>query len=215
MEPLIKNSIVKSTILREIHCRGENLNRAGLKLSENEYNSNSNTSKVDRIDNGQGQQTNHTGHNTPFWVLRITSQKQVVLCQTGQSRVPPTCTDTGEKGGEEFSLATSNLFLQSNENEIQKDVHLRSANENDNHSSTSGNTHDEDQKYWLQSTEEYNDVVKVRPKYRHLWPQQQKSLREDKLKSKIESGKLPAHCGFMKTKPCNTEVKKYLSDKKL
>ena len=163
MEPLIKNSIVKSTILREIYCRGENLNRASLKLSENEYNSNSNTSKVDRIDNDQGQQTNQTGHNTPFWVLPITSQKHVVLCQTGQSRVPPTCTDTGEKGGEKFSLATSNLYLQSNENEIQKDVHPRSANENDNHSSTSGNTHDEDQKYWLQSTEEYNDVVKVRP----------------------------------------------------
>ena len=46
---------------------------------------------------------------------------------------------------------------------IQKDLHPRSQKEDDNHFSASGSTHDEDRKYWLQSTEEYNDVVEVGP----------------------------------------------------
>ena len=60
-----------------------------------------------------------------------------------------------------MSLATSNLFFQGDETKIQKVVYLRCAKEDDNHSSASGSTHDEDQKYWLQSTEEYNDVVEA------------------------------------------------------
>ena len=103
-------------------------------------------------------------------------------------------------------LAASNLLFQSNE--IQKDVLPRCEKEDDNHSSASGSTHDEDQKYWRQSTEEYNDVVVVGPEIsssiasatKIFW---EKPLSEDKLKSKIESGKLPANCGFMKTKRCN------------
>ena len=58
-----------------------------------------------------------------------------------------------------MSLAAPNLFFQGNENEIQKDVYPRGAKEDDNHSSASGSIHDEDQKYWLQSTEGYDDVV--------------------------------------------------------
>ena len=71
----------------------------------------------------------------------------MVSRQSNQSRVPPTCNDTGEKGDDTLSLAASNLFFQSNENEIQKVVYARSAKENDNHSSASGSTHDEDKKY--------------------------------------------------------------------
>ena len=77
----------------------------------------------------------------------------MVSGQNTQTRVPPTCTDTGEIGDEALSLAASNLFFQGNENEIQKDVSARSAKENDNDSSASGSTHDEGQKYWLHSTE--------------------------------------------------------------
>ena len=86
----------------------------------------------------------------------------MVLGQTAQSRVPPTCTDTGKKGEEALSLAASNLFFQSKD-EIKKDAHPHSEKEDDNHSSASGSTYDEDQKCWLQSTEEYNDVVEVGP----------------------------------------------------
>ena len=73
----------------------------------------------------------------------------MVSGQTTETRVLPTCTDTvaGEKGGETLSLAASNLFFQGNENEVQKVVHSRSAKEYGNHSSASGSTHDEDQKY--------------------------------------------------------------------
>ena len=52
--------------------------------------------------------------------------------QTTQSRMPPACTDTGEKSDETLSLAASNLFFQ--DNEIQKDVHPRREKEDDNHS---------------------------------------------------------------------------------
>ena len=41
----------------------------------------------------------------------------------------------------------------------------------------------------------------------------EKPLIEDKLKSKIESGKLPANCRFMKTKRCNTEAWVTLGDR--
>ena len=73
----------------------------------------------------------------------------MVLGQTAQTRVPPTCTDTGEKGDETLSLAASNLIFQGNENETEKVVYPGSVNGDDNHSSASGSTHDEDQKYWL------------------------------------------------------------------
>ena len=100
-----------------------------------------------------------------------------------------------------MSLAASNLFFQ----------------DNDSHSSASGSTHDEDQKYWLQSTEEYDDVVEVGPEIsssmasatKVFW---EKPLSEDRLKSKIESDKLPANCGFIKTKQCNIEVWVTLGD---
>ena len=106
------------------------------------------------------------GHNTPFGIPPNTSHK-----------VPPTCTDSGEKGDEALSLAASNLFFQGNENEIRKVVHSRSAKENHNHSSASGSTHDADQKYWFQSTEEYMMMSwKLDLKYCLLWPQQQKSF---------------------------------------
>ena len=90
--------------------------------------------------------------------------------------------------------------------------------EDDNHSSASDSAHDEDQKHWFQSTEEYNDVVEVGPELsssmasatKIFW---EKSLNEGKLKSKIESGKLPANCGFVKTKRCNTEVWVILGDR--
>ena len=102
-------------------------------------------------------------------------------------------------------LAASNLLFQGNE--IQKDVLPHYEKEDDNHSNASGGTHDEDQKYWYQSTEEYNDVVvgpeifsSIASATKIFW---EKPLSEDKLKSKIESGKLPANCGFMKTKRCN------------
>ena len=158
----------------------------------------------DRNDNDQGQQTSQTGHNTPFGVLSNTSEKPMVLGQTTQtqSRVPPKCTDTGERGYETLSLAASNLFFQGNKNEVQKDVFPSGAKEDDNHSSASGSKHNEDQKYWLQSTEEYDDVTKVGPEVlssmasatKTFW---EKSLIEGKLKSKIESGKLHANCKFM------------------
>ena len=53
---------------------------------------------IDRNDNvyDQGQQTNQTGHNTPFAVLPNISQNPVVSGQTTQSRVPHTCTDNGK-----------------------------------------------------------------------------------------------------------------------
>ena len=41
----------------------------------------------------------------------------------------------------------------------------------------------------------------------------EKPLSKDKLKSKIESGKLRANSGFMKTKRCNTEVWVTLGDR--
>ena len=93
---------------------------------------------------------------------------------------------------------------------IQKDVHPRSQKEDDNHFSASGSTHDEDRKYWLQSTEEYNDVVEVGPQVspsmasatKIFW---EKPLSADKLKSKIQSGKLPANCRFMKRKWCKLQ----------
>ena len=94
--------------------------------------------------------------------------------QTTQTSIPPTCTNgTGEKSDETLSLAASNLFFQGNENEIQKVVYSRSGKEDDNYSIASGSTHDEDQKYWLQSTEEYDGVVEVGPE---VWPHQQKSF---------------------------------------
>ena len=95
----------------------------------------------------QVQQTNQTGHNTPFGVLPNTSQESMVLGQATQSRVPPTCTDTGEKGDRTLPLAASSLLFQGNE--IQKDVHPRCEKEDNNHSSASDGTYDEDQKYWL------------------------------------------------------------------
>ena len=141
----------------------------------------------------------------------------MVFGQTTQSRVSPTCTDTGEKNDEILSLAASNLFFQGDENEIQKVVYPGSAKEDENNSSASGSTHDEDRKYWLQSTEEYDDDVEVGPEVsssmasatKIFW---EKSLSEDKLKSKIESGKLPANSGFIKTKRCTTEVWVTLGD---
>ena len=131
--------------------------------------------------------------------------------QTAQSRIPPMCTNTGEKGDETLSLAASNLLFQGNENKIQKYVQLHNEKEDGNISSASGSTHDEDQKYWLQSAEEYNDVVKIGTKVSSSMASATKifseiPLSEDKLKSKIESGKLPVNCGFMETKRCNTEV---------
>ena len=112
-------------------------------------------------------------------------------------------------------LAASNLLFQGNE--IQKDVLPHYEKEDDNHSNASGGTHDEDQKYWYQSTEEYNDVVvgpeifsSIASATKIFW---EKPLSEDKLKSKIESGKLPANCGFMKTKQCSTEVWVALGDR--
>ena len=117
---------------------------------------------IDRNDNDdQVQQANQTDRNTSFGVLPNTSQTPMVSCQTTQSRVPPTCTDAGEKGDETLPLAASSLFFQGNE--IQKDVHPSGEKEDENYSSASGSTHDEDRKYWLQSTEEYNDVVEVGP----------------------------------------------------
>ena len=90
-----------------------------------------------------------------------------------------TCTDTaGGKCDETLSLAASNLFFQGNENEVQNVVHSHSAKEDDNHSSASRSAHDEDQKYWLHSTEEYDDIWKLDLKYHLLWPQQQKSFVE-------------------------------------
>ena len=114
----------------------------------------------------------------------------MVLGQTTQIRVLPTCTVTAEKGDKTLSLAVSNLFIQGHKNDIQKDLYPRSAKEDDNHSSSSGSTHDEDQKYWPQSTEEYDDVVEVGPEVsssmalatKIFW---EKPLSEDKLKSKI------------------------------
>ena len=69
---------------------------------------------------------------------------------------------TQEKSDETLSLAASNLFFQSNE--ILKDVHP-CRKKNDNHSSTTDSKYDEDQKYWhwLQSIEEYNNVVEDGP----------------------------------------------------
>ena len=117
-----------------------------------------------RNDDEQGQQTNQMSHNTPFRVLPYTTQKPIVSGQTTQTRVPLTLTtDTGEKGDETFSLAASNLFFQGNENEIQKVAYSCSAKGNDNHSSALGSTHDEEQKYCLQSKEEYDDIVEVGP----------------------------------------------------
>ena len=55
-------------------------------------------------------------------------------------------------------VAASNLFFQGNENEVQTVVHSHSAKQDDNHSSASISAHDEDQKYWLQFTEEYDDI---------------------------------------------------------
>ena len=84
-------------------------------------------------------------------------------------------------------------------------VHPRSKKEDGNRSIALGSTHNEDQKYWLQSTEEYNDVVGDRPKVSLSMASARKSFWEnsvsaDKLNSKIVSGKLPANCGFMKQK---------------
>ena len=168
---------------------------------------------IDRNDNDQGgQQTDQTGHNAPFGALANTSQKPIISGQTTQTRVPLTCTtDTGGKGDETLSLAASNLFFQGNETEIQKVVYSHSAKKDDSHSSTSGSTNDEDQKYWLQSTEEYDGVGEVESEIspsmasatKIFW---KRPLSEDKLKSKIESGNLPANCGFMKIKRCNTKV---------
>ena len=117
-----------------------------------------------------------------------------------------------------MSVAASNLFFQGNENEIQKDIYPRSAKEDDNHSSASGSTHDEDQKYWLQSTEEYDDVKEVGPEVSSSMASVtkiflDKPLSEDKLRSKVESGKLPENCRLMKTKRCNTEVWVTLGDR--
>ena len=56
-----------------------------------------------------------------------------------------------------MSLATSNIFSQGNE--IQKDVHPCSEKKDGSHLSALASTHDEDHKYCLQSTEEYNDIV--------------------------------------------------------
>ena len=103
------------------------------------------------------------------------------------------------------------------ETEIQKVVYSHSAKEDDNHSSASGSTHDEEKKYWLQSTEEYNDVMEDESEIlssmasatKTFWA---KPLSKGKLKSKIESGNLPANCGFMKTKSCNTVVWVTLGD---
>ena len=120
---------------------------------------------IDKNHDDQGQQANQTSHNTRFGVPPNNVQKPMVSGQTTETRVPPTCTDTaaGEKDDETLYLAASNFFFQGNENEVQKVVHPRSAKEYDNHSSASGSTHDEDQKYWFQSTEEYDDVVEVGP----------------------------------------------------
>ena len=109
------------------------------------------------------------------------------------------------------SLAASDLFFQGNENEIQKVVYSCSAKKDDTHSSASGSTHDEDQKYWLQCTEEYDCVVEVGPEVtssmvsatKISW---EKPVSEVKLEFKTESGKLPANCKFMKTKRCNTTL---------
>ena len=116
-----------------------------------------------------------------------------------------------EKRDETLSLAVSNLFFQGNENKIQKDVYPRSAKEDDNHSNVSGSTHNEDQKYWLQSTEEYDDIVEfgseVSPSMISATKTfSEKPLSEEKFKSKIETGKLPANCRFMKTKRCNIDA---------
>ena len=89
-------------------------------------------------------------------------------------------------------LAVSNLFFQGNE--MMK-----------------WSAKDEDKKYWLQSTEEYNDVVEDGPEVspsmasttKIFW---EKPFTADKLKSKPESGKLPTSCRFMKIKQCNTKV---------
>ena len=55
-------------------------------------------------------------------------------------------------------------------------------------------------KYWLQSTEESNNVVEVRPEVSFSMTSAAKyflerTLNDDKLKSKIRSGKLPVNCG--------------------
>ena len=42
-------------------------------------------------------------------------------------------------------------------------MHPRKEKEDDNRPSASGSKHDEDRKLWLQSTEEYNDVVEDGP----------------------------------------------------
>lgn len=141
-------------------------------------------------------------------VLPNTSQEPKVLGQNIQSRVLSTCTVTGEKGDKTLSFVPSDLFFQGNE--IEKDVHPRGEKGDGNHSSALGSTHDEDQKYWLKSTEKYNDVVEDRPKVlssmalptKIFW---EKLLRADKLKPKKESGQLPANCGSLKTKRLNKE----------
>ena len=84
-------------------------------------------------------------------VLPNGSQEPKVLGQNIESRVLSTCTDTGEKSDKALSFAPSDLFFQGNE--IKKDVHPRGEKRDGNHSSASGSTHDEDQKYWLKSTE--------------------------------------------------------------
>ena len=94
------------------------------------------------------------------------------------------------------------MFFQGTKTEIQKVVYSHSAKEDDNHSSASGSTHDDDH---------VDDVVEVGPEISSSMASatkifREKSLREDKLKSKIESGKLPANWGFTKTKQCTTEV---------
>ena len=52
---------------------------------------------IDRYDNDQGHQANQMGHNNPVGVLPNINQKLMLSGQTTQSRVRPTCTDTGEK----------------------------------------------------------------------------------------------------------------------
>ena len=121
---------------------------------------------IDRNDNDQDQPTDQMGHNAPFAALPNTSQKSIIVTgQTTQIRVPPaTCTtDIEGKSDKTLSLVASNLCFQANETEIQKVVYSHSAKEDDTHSSASGSTHDEDQKYWLQPTKEYDDVMEVGP----------------------------------------------------
>ena len=140
------------------------------------------------------------GHNTPFGILPNTSHK-----------VPPTCTDSGEKGDEALSLAAQiyffrvmrmrfvKLYIHVVQKKITTILVLQAV-----HMMQIRNTGFSPQKniWWCRGSWTWS-IVFYGLSNKNLLGE---AIKWRQVKVSIESGKLSVNCGVMKTKRCNTEV---------